>query len=244
MPLWYLLQLCEYPTNQRVISGSREIKERIKPFELLAHFDDEKTLPLNVLPSQDGTKHAANALSTTNPVVMPMLPMTIPMVLTILVSGKSTLLTGLHGMQFLFFFHFFLCAHFIYLLLILFTFLHYFPFLIMVFFYSSGGSPPCDVNTNRECAIKVWQWGGNSYVNITFYFFLFIHLFILFLVLFQLFYIYFIFHFYFSILLYFFYLFIFFFSLHTHCLQNKLIIIIVSASGLPVVHVDAAKLEA
>ncbi len=27
----------------------------------------------------------------------------------------------------------------------------------------SGGSAPCDVNTNRACAIKVWGWGGNTF---------------------------------------------------------------------------------
>jgi hypothetical protein len=28
---------------------------------------------------------------------------------------------------------------------------------------SSGGSPPCDNDVNLQCAIKVWQWGGNSF---------------------------------------------------------------------------------
>ena len=27
----------------------------------------------------------------------------------------------------------------------------------------SGGSAPCNVQTNLNCAIKVWQWGGNSF---------------------------------------------------------------------------------
>merc|ERR1711991_856690 len=27
----------------------------------------------------------------------------------------------------------------------------------------SGGSPPCDVATNLQCAIKVWGWGGDSF---------------------------------------------------------------------------------
>merc|ERR1711916_384540 len=27
----------------------------------------------------------------------------------------------------------------------------------------SGGSPPCDVSTNLQCAIKVWGWGGDSF---------------------------------------------------------------------------------
>jgi len=27
----------------------------------------------------------------------------------------------------------------------------------------SGGKAPCDPNTNLNCAIKVWQWGGNSF---------------------------------------------------------------------------------
>eukprot|EP01113_Clastostelium_recurvatum_P037146 TRINITY_DN53_c1_g1_i1.p1 TRINITY_DN53_c1_g1~~TRINITY_DN53_c1_g1_i1.p1 ORF type:complete len:153 (+),score=29.53 TRINITY_DN53_c1_g1_i1:22-480(+) len=27
----------------------------------------------------------------------------------------------------------------------------------------SGGRAPCDIETNLQCAIKVWQWGGNSF---------------------------------------------------------------------------------
>eukprot|EP01111_Echinosteliopsis_oligospora_P004606 TRINITY_DN17608_c0_g1_i1.p1 TRINITY_DN17608_c0_g1~~TRINITY_DN17608_c0_g1_i1.p1 ORF type:complete len:147 (-),score=32.26 TRINITY_DN17608_c0_g1_i1:81-521(-) len=27
----------------------------------------------------------------------------------------------------------------------------------------NGGAAPCGVDANRECAIKVWQWGGNSF---------------------------------------------------------------------------------
>ena len=27
----------------------------------------------------------------------------------------------------------------------------------------SGGKAPCDPNTNLECAIKVYQWGGNTW---------------------------------------------------------------------------------
>ena len=27
----------------------------------------------------------------------------------------------------------------------------------------SGGTAPCNVQTNLNCAIKVWQWGGNSF---------------------------------------------------------------------------------
>ncbi len=27
----------------------------------------------------------------------------------------------------------------------------------------SGGHAPCDANTNLQCAIKVWKWGGNSF---------------------------------------------------------------------------------
>ncbi|ELR15861.1 uncharacterized protein ACA1_187480 [Acanthamoeba castellanii str. Neff] len=27
----------------------------------------------------------------------------------------------------------------------------------------SGGNAPCDFNSNLNCAIKVWSWGGNSF---------------------------------------------------------------------------------
>ena len=27
----------------------------------------------------------------------------------------------------------------------------------------SGGAAPCNIDTNRNCAIKVWQWGGNTW---------------------------------------------------------------------------------
>jgi hypothetical protein len=27
----------------------------------------------------------------------------------------------------------------------------------------SGGQAPCDPNTNLQCAIKVWQWGGSTW---------------------------------------------------------------------------------
>ncbi len=27
----------------------------------------------------------------------------------------------------------------------------------------SGGNPPCDMNDNLACAIKVWNWGGGSF---------------------------------------------------------------------------------
>eukprot|EP01089_Gocevia_fonbrunei_P013825 TRINITY_DN3637_c0_g1_i1.p1 TRINITY_DN3637_c0_g1~~TRINITY_DN3637_c0_g1_i1.p1 ORF type:complete len:140 (-),score=24.39 TRINITY_DN3637_c0_g1_i1:40-459(-) len=27
----------------------------------------------------------------------------------------------------------------------------------------SGGSAPCDINTNLQCAIQVWKWGGGSF---------------------------------------------------------------------------------
>ena len=27
----------------------------------------------------------------------------------------------------------------------------------------NGGRAPCDPNANLKCAIKVWQWGGNSF---------------------------------------------------------------------------------
>ena len=27
----------------------------------------------------------------------------------------------------------------------------------------AGGGAPCDLNTNRNCAIQVWKWGGNTW---------------------------------------------------------------------------------
>ena len=27
----------------------------------------------------------------------------------------------------------------------------------------NGGNTPCDLNANLQCAIDVWQWGGNSF---------------------------------------------------------------------------------
>eukprot|EP01111_Echinosteliopsis_oligospora_P005998 TRINITY_DN1986_c0_g1_i1.p1 TRINITY_DN1986_c0_g1~~TRINITY_DN1986_c0_g1_i1.p1 ORF type:complete len:162 (-),score=27.27 TRINITY_DN1986_c0_g1_i1:66-515(-) len=27
----------------------------------------------------------------------------------------------------------------------------------------NNGAAPCDVNSNMQCAIAVWQWGGNSF---------------------------------------------------------------------------------
>ena len=27
----------------------------------------------------------------------------------------------------------------------------------------SGGNAPCDVEANLNCAIQIWQWGGNSF---------------------------------------------------------------------------------
>jgi len=27
----------------------------------------------------------------------------------------------------------------------------------------SGGSPPCDPDTNTACAHQIWQWGGNTW---------------------------------------------------------------------------------
>ena len=29
----------------------------------------------------------------------------------------------------------------------------------------SGGKAPCDATSNLNCAIKVWQWGGNTWKN-------------------------------------------------------------------------------
>lgn len=29
--------------------------------------------------------------------------------------------------------------------------------------HSSGGRAPCDLESNLQCAIKVWGWGGNSF---------------------------------------------------------------------------------
>jgi hypothetical protein len=34
---------------------------------------------------------------------------------------------------------------------------------ISVLHNSSGGNAPCDFNSNLNCAIKVWSWGGNSF---------------------------------------------------------------------------------
>ena len=31
------------------------------------------------------------------------------------------------------------------------------------FVYSSGGSAPCAVSANLQCAVDVWKWGGGSF---------------------------------------------------------------------------------